>query len=258
MENTKIFLENGIESNVSGIFYVYNSKYYFIYTTGEFDGPEYIKLYVVQVCKEIQNTSTGSIDTGCMIGMEISNSEEWAKVQESITKIVEDKKNNTQNSEIQYLPINMLTKLKIVNKNKFKLMKNIVEENFKVNIVELTTSVDVVQPVVPVVTPTPVDVVQSVVPVVTPTPVDVVQPVALEVTPIPVEPNVVPVESNNSIISLADLNATSSTDLTNKNDSDVIIDYRSRFFEEQEKNQLLQEEIKKLNEKIEQIKNVIG
>ena len=111
---------------------------------------------------------------------------------------------------------------------------------------------------VPVVTPTPVDVVQPVVPVVTPTPVDVVQPVVPVVTPTPVEPNVVPVESNNSIISLADLNATSSTDLTNKNDSDVIIDYRSRFFEEQEKNQLLQEEIKKLNEKIEQIKNVIG
>ena len=82
----------------------------------ELDEKGYVQLYVVQVCKEIQNTPTGPLDTGYMLGMEISNPDEWANVQKSITKIVEDKKNNTQSSEIQYLPINMLVNLKIISK----------------------------------------------------------------------------------------------------------------------------------------------
>ena len=84
------------------------------------------------MCKEVQNTPTGPVDTGYMLGMEIKNLEEWKKVQQSITKIVEDKKNNTLSSEIQYLPMNMLVNLKIASKNKFKLLKNIVEKHFNV------------------------------------------------------------------------------------------------------------------------------
>ena len=141
MENTKIFIDNGSEANVNGIFYVFNSKYYFIYTMSELDETDYVRLYVVQVCKEIQNTPTGPIDTGYMLGMEISNPEEWSRVQESITKIVEDKKNNTTNSDIQYLPMSMLTNLKIISKNKFKLMKNIVQDNFKVSI-DMTSTIE--------------------------------------------------------------------------------------------------------------------
>ena len=132
MENVRIFLDNGVETNVNGIFYVFNSKYYFIYTTGELEENEYVKLYVVQVCKEVQNTPTGPVDTGYMLGMEIKDQEEWSKVQQSITKIVEDKKNSTQSPEIQYLPMNMLVNLKIVSKNKFKLVKHIVENDFNV------------------------------------------------------------------------------------------------------------------------------
>ena len=92
MENVRVFLDNGVETNVNGIFYVFNYKYYFIYTECELEESEYVKLYVVQVCKEVQNTPTGPIDTGYMLGIEIKDTEEWGKVQQSITKIVEDKK----------------------------------------------------------------------------------------------------------------------------------------------------------------------
>lgn len=205
MENAKIFLDNGTEANVNGIFYVFNSKYYFIYTMSELDENDYVRLYVVQVCKEIQNTPTGPIDTGYMLGMEINNSEEWARVQESITKIVEDKKNNTTNGDIQYLPISMLTDLKIISKNKFKLMKNIVQDNFKVEIQSVKELND---------STIPLD----------------------KLTTIPT--------SGNAPLSI--------------NDGGVIIDYRSRFFEEQERNQELEEQLKILNGKLEQIKNIIG
>ena len=113
MDNTKIILNNGTAVNVNGIFYVFNSKYYFIYTTGELDENEYVKLYLVQVCKEVQNTPNGPVDTGYMLGLEITDSTEWKNVQSSITKIVDDKKNGTVSNEIQYLPINMLVNLKI-------------------------------------------------------------------------------------------------------------------------------------------------
>lgn len=236
MENTKIFLDNGTESTVNGIFYVFNSKYYFIYTMREFDENDYVRLYVVQVCKEIQNTPTGPVDTGYMLGMEISNSEEWSRVQESITKIVEDKKNNTVNSEIQYLPINMLKNLKIISKNKFKLMKNIIEDNFKVNIG------------IPTETASLGDSQNNY--------NDLVQNDSL--TPIqPLEPisNAV---MNDSTLPLENLTTIPTNTTSNTKDSDVIIDYRSRFFEEQEKNQALEEQLKILNQKIENIKNILG
>ena len=227
MENTKIFLDNGIETNVNGIFYVFNSKYYFIYTMSELDESDYVRLYVVQVCKEIQNTPTGPIDTGYMLGMEINNPEEWSRVQDSITKIVEDKKNNTVNSDIQYLPINMLINLKVISKNKFKLMKNIVEDNFKVVITSTTVE-------------------------------DKSNEISL--TPIqPLEPISNAVMSNSSI-PLENLSAIPTTNNITypATDGDVIIDYRSRFFEEQEKNQELEEQLKILNQKLEQVKSIIG
>lgn len=226
MENTKIFLDNRTETNVNGIFYVFNSKYYFIYTMSELDENDYVRLYVVQVCKEIQNTPTGPIDTGYMLGMEINNTEEWARVQESITKIVEDKKNDTTNSDIQYLPISMLTNLKIISKNKFKLMKGIVQDNFKVEIqsTEDTNSIS-----------------GSL------TSIQSLEPISNTV-------------DNDSTIPLENLSTipTTGNAISTTSDGDVIIDYRSRFFEEQEKNQELEEQLKILNQKLEQIKNIIG
>ena len=241
MENVKIVLDSGVETSVNGIFYVFNSKYFFIYTTGEIDESGYVKLYIVQVCKEVKNTPNGSVDTGYMLGIEIPDSDEWKKVQESITMIVEDKKNGTQNSYIQYLPMNMLVNLKIVSKNKFKLMKQIVVDNFSVVLDSKTTDNSQVY-----------------------------------------NNNL---ESDNKIETgainpIIENNIMADTDLSNNNGQDdvlndqysrgventnhvevedeVIIDYRTRFFEEQQKNQELQEEIRVLNEKLNGIKEIIG
>ena len=90
MENVSIFLENGVPTQANGIFYIFNSKYYFMYTLGELVDQDYVQLYVVQVCKEVQDTIKGPVDTGYMIGVETSDPEAWKIVQESITKIVND------------------------------------------------------------------------------------------------------------------------------------------------------------------------
>lgn len=244
METVKIFSDNNLETVVNGIFYVFNSKYYFMHTTGEMDDNEYVRLYVSQVCKEIKNTPTGPIDTGYMLGMEITNSEEWLKVQESITKIVNDKKTGTQSEEIQYLPMSMLVNFKIVGKNKFKLMKNIVEENFKVNLS------------MPGINQLP-----------TPQPEIVIPSVEISSTQIQ-QPEIPQqkapgqtLEQQNSNVTDVD-NVLNSSVIAGTSDSinanEVIIDYRTRFFEEQEKNKELEEKIKKLNEKIDNIRNIIG
>ncbi len=196
MDNVKIISDNGVEVSVNGVFYVFNSKYYFIYTMGELDENEYVKLYLVQVCKEVQNTNAGPVDTGYMLGLEITDPAEWKNVQGSITKIVDDKKSGTTSSEIQYLPITMLVNLKIVSTNKFKLMRHIIEENFKVVLPRQTNTSE------------------------------------------SSAPNVVEQPQNNV-------------------EGDVIIDYRAKFFEEQDKNQQLEEQIKGLEEKINNIKSII-
>ena len=218
MENIKIISDSGIEINVYGIFFVFNSKYYFVYTENETDENDYVKLYVVQVCKEIQNLPTGPVDTGYMLGMQITNDEEWSMIQNAITQIVEYKKTGKQSGEIQYLPISMLINLKIISKNRFKLMKHILEENFNViisqpnnlNSVDLTSNETII------------DNQQS-----------------------------VDISGNKSITEGLD---TSDSTLSN----DVIIDYRTRFFEEQEKNKDLEEKIRILEEKLNNIKNIIG
>lgn len=212
MDEIKIISKEGVETNVNGLLYVYNSKYYFIYTNKELDENGYVKLYVVQVCKEIQNTPNGHVDTGNMIGMEISNAEEWVNVQSSITKIVDDKKNQTQSPEIQYLPLNVLVNLKILSSNKFKLMKQIVEENFGIKLAQAASLENNTTP-------------------------GTIQPLA----EINQNVGVQPLETNSQL----------------NESSDVIIDYRTRFFEEQEKNKELEEKLKQLEEKIENIKKVI-
>lgn len=285
MENTKIILDNGVETNVNGLFYIYNSKYYFIYTKGELDEKGYVKLYVVQVCKEMKNTETGTVDTGNMLGLKISNSEEWKKVQESITKIVEDKKNGSKNPEIQYLSITMLVNLKVISKNSFKLMKNIVDDNFglklstaEVNVVNETSDnntinsealnsevvnndvaqiqqiVEPVQPVQPISEITPVQTVKSV------GNVDYNQPIPLSSIEKLVQSEEVPdVGSNNDNVVNNNMDTSSQLEADNSSiTGDVIIDYRTKFFEEQQKNQALEAEIKVLNEKLENIKNILG
>ena len=220
MDKVKIILENGIEKEVDGIFYLYNTKYYFMYTEKEIDENGYVVLHLVQVGKEMKNTPQGPADTGYMVGVEITDQNEWGAVQQSITKIVEDKKNNTQSEGIQYLPISMLSTLKIMSKKTFRLMRSVIEGNFGVDLGNIT-------PQAPVSTANTESV--NTVPT---------QEVQTQTT------NVQP--SN----SYANVN-------TGRDDSEVIVDYRSRFFEEQEKNIALEAQLNELLEKIENIKNII-
>ena len=220
MDKVKIILENGVEKEVDGIFYLYNTKYYFMYTEKEIDENGYVVLHLVQVGKEMKNTQQGPVDTGYMIGVEITDQNEWGAVQQSITKIVEDKKNNTQSEGIQYLPINMLSTLKIMSKKTFRLMRSVIEGNFGVDLGNITLQA-----------PALTDNTQSVNTVTT-------QEVQTQTT------NAQP--SN----SYANVNM-------GRDDSEVIVDYRSRFFEEQEKNIALEAQLNELLGKIENIKKII-
>ena len=132
MEKLNIILSDGVEKEVDCIFYLYNSKYYFIYTLKEIDENGYVILYLSQIGKEIKNTPNGPLETGYMVGVEINDDDEWKNVQKSISKIVEDSKNGTISPEIQYLPLNMITKLKIVSKKIFRVMKDIVVKNLNI------------------------------------------------------------------------------------------------------------------------------
>lgn len=235
MEKIKIILENGVEKEVSCIFYLYNSNYYFIYTEEELDENGYVVLPVVKVGKEIIN----NIDTGYMIGIEIQSTEEWKTVQESISKIVNDKKNNTTSPEVQYLPLNMISKLKILSKKIFRLRKDTFENVFRQNVdnkLETTTSVVLPQ--------------------------ENLQNVSVLNTTSPAQPTL-NLENNveqtiEPIAPAIEQPIENSVSTVNKISDDVIVDYRTAFFEQQVKNQELEAEIESLKNKIENIKNVVN
>jgi len=206
MDNVKILVD-GVQKDVYGIFYIYESKYYFIYTEKEIDENGYVVLYMTQVGKEIINTELGPTDTGNMIGVEIIDNEQQKAVQTSISYIVEDKKNNTLNPQIQYLPNSMISNLKIVSKKRFRLLKNIMINNFKL---DFDDRIDI---------------------------------------SLNYSPNQVESENDKQINSQAFSN--------NVGENNVIIDYRSKYFEEEEKNKELQEQIEILTQKLNDIKKVI-
>lgn len=189
MEKLNIILENGIEQEVNCLFYLYNSKYYFIYTTKEIDENGYVVLYLAQIGKEVKNTEKGPIETGFMIGAEITDPEEWKSVQTSISKIVETAKTKVADPDIQILPLSMLQKLKIIGKKKFRLLKDIVKNDLNVEFEE---------------------------------------------------------------------QANESTSVVNNNEETVVIDYRAKFFEEQQKNEELTEKLNSLNNKLAEIQKIIS
>ena len=194
MDKLNVLLENGTQKEVDCIFYLYNQKYYFIYTEKELDENDYVLMNVVQVGKEVKQTVNGPVDTGFLIGIDSNNPDENQDIQLSITKIVEDMKNKSQSEDIKYLPISMLSNLKIVSKKTFRLLRNVVEQYFGLSL------------------------------------------------------------SSNS-------NNTSNSMITNqesKSKPDIIVDYRSKYFEEQEKNEELEKTITDLKTKLDSIKGIIG
>ncbi len=238
MENTKVFID-GIEKNVFGLFYIYDSKYYFIYTEKEIDENDYVILYMTQVGKETKNTENGLIDTGFMVGVEISDPEEQKKVQTSVSLIVEDKKNNTTNPQIQYLPMSMLSNLKIVSKKRFRLLKSIMVDNFKLNfeesVLQSEAQINLIQPVEPQLQQSNLETVQPIAQI-----NDVTSNVNSEIT---TNQNLEPQKVENSGVI--------------EQENKVIIDYRAKYFEEEEKNKELEARIDLLTQKLEEIKKII-
>ena len=230
MEKVKIILENGIEKEVDSIFYLYNSKYYFIYTEKELDENGYVVLYMTQVGKETSNTQSGVVETGYMIGVEVTDPEEQKNVQMSVSYIVEDKKNGTTNPAIQYLPINMLTNLKIISKKRFRLLKNIMVDNFNLSFENETIKTEETQNVL-----------------------DTLKPVDNSTLI-----NEQSVAQPLNRISNIDVQVPENSNEVNKPpEENVIIDYRARFFEEQQKNTELQMQIDDLTQKLDNIKKII-
>ena len=306
MENVNIILD-GIQKNVYGLFYIYDSKYYFVYTEKEVDENNYVMLYMSQVGKETKNTENGPVETGYMVGVEVTDPNEQQKAQTSISYIVEDKKHNTTNPQIQYLPMSMLSNLKIVSKKRFRLLKSIMEENFKLKFESPQINAAIPEPVVAEPEVQPVETLTEIAPVM-PDVTNVVDPAVVtnpEVQPLetlteiaPVMPDVTsvvdPVVVTNpevqSVESLTEI-APVMPDVTSVVDSvvvtnpevqpaeplvnmefnvpigsensnsgmadNVIVDYRTKYFEEEEKNKELQSRIDELTKRLEEIKKIV-
>lgn len=130
MDKVKVVLDGDKEILADGLFYLYNSKYYLMYTDKEIDENGYVVLHLVQVGKEIKKSDSGMVDTGYMVGVEVQDVEDWKNVQKSITTIVSDKKSGKESPEIQYLPMSMIKKIKILGSKKFRLVKDVLEQHF--------------------------------------------------------------------------------------------------------------------------------
>lgn len=227
MEFIRAILENGTEKDVNSIFYSYNGMYYLIYTDKEIDENGYV---ILNVCKVGKNQ--GSADNE-YIGVEISDSNEWSIVQKSVAAIVEDKKNNTNSGVVTYYSTSQIGKIRILGKKTFRLMKDILKNFFGVSFDEENVSLPGVQLEVP---STP----ELVSPVVEQTATDtLVVPPTVETSAVEL-PQDSPVEEDQAF------------------SDDVIVDFRTAFYDEQEKNRELENKITELTKKLEEIKNIIG
>ena len=278
MDKVKIFLEDGVEVEVNCIFYLYNSKYYFLYTLNELDENGYVRLYLVKVGKEAANSENGQIETGNMIGIEVPTDEEWKEVQTSISKIVSSKKTKIEDKDIQYLPLTMLTNLKIASKKTFRLLSSIIENDFGVDISERLALTEEEKALKDPNMNKPIEENSTEIG-------DSQEDNNQEKDESIIEENISgengaeeetteivdsdddtkEADSSESEISTDNvIEETDNNDVEEDNEdeseydnSDIIIDYRTRFFEEQEKNKRLKAEIEKLNKKLQEIDEII-
>lgn len=177
MDNVEVTIDN-VQKSVKGIYYISNNNYYFLYTENQRDDNGYIILNIVKILQEVINTPTGQAPTGNLVGLTVSDEEEWKNVQKDISNIIDDKQNKKLEA-VRYLDINLLQKLIVKSSRIFRLKE----------------------------------------------------------------------EMYNKIFNQQD---------KKEEASNLILDYKNRYYEETEKNRKLEEEIKSLQEKLNQIKNIIG
>lgn len=176
MDSVEVTIENTLKS-IKGIYYISNNNYYFLYTESKRDDNGYVILNIVKVLQEVVNTPTGQAPTGNLVGLTISDEQEWKNVQKDISNIIDDKQNKKREA-VRYLDINLLQKLIIKSSRIFRLKEEMYNKTFNQN-VELS-------------------------------------------------------------------------------DNNLILDFKNRYYEETEKNRQLEEQVKNLTEKLNQIKNIIG
>ena len=176
MDSVEVTIENTLKS-IKGICYISNNNYYFLYTESKRDDNGYVILNIVKVLQEVVNTPTGQAPTGNLVGLTISDEQEWKNVQKDISNIIDDKQNKKREA-VRYLDINLLQKLIIKSSRIFRLKEEMYNKTFNQN-VELS-------------------------------------------------------------------------------DNNLILDFKNRYYEETEKNRQLEEQVKNLTEKLNQIKNIIG
>ena len=176
MDNVEVTIENELKK-VQGIYYISNNNYYFLYTENKRDDNGYIVLNIVKVLQEVVNTPTGQAPTGNLVGLTITDEQEWKSVQKDISNIIDDKQNKKREA-VRYLDINLLQKLIIKSNRVFRLKEDIYNKTF--------------------------------------------------------------IHNNDNP------------------ENNLILDFKNRYYEETEKNRQLEEQIKILTEKLNQIKNIIG
>lgn len=176
MDYIEVTIEDTIK-NVQGIYYISNNNYYFLFTEMKRDENGYIILNIVKVLQEVVNTPTGQAPTGNLVGLSITDEQEWKNVQKDISNIIDDKQNKKREA-VRYLDINLLQKLIVKNSRIFRLKEEMYNKTFE--------------------------------------------------------------QKNEKV------------------DDNLILDFKNKFYEEAEKNRKLEEELKSLNEKLNQIKNIIG
>lgn len=176
MDNVEVTIDNVVKS-VDGLYYISNNNYYFLYTENKRDENGYVILNIVKVLQEVVNTPNGQAPTGNLIGIAISDDQEWKNAQKDISNIIDDKQNKKREA-VRYLEIKLLKNLIIKSTRIFRLKEEMFNKTFNQN--------------------------------------------------------------------------------QQANNNDLILDYKNRYYEESEKSRRLEEEIQKLNEKLNQIKNIIG
>ena len=75
------------------------------------------KIYKLQ---EVVNTPTGQAPTGNLVGLTISDEQEWKNVQKDIGNIIDDKQNKKMEA-VRYLDIKLLQKLIVKSNRLFRL-----------------------------------------------------------------------------------------------------------------------------------------
>lgn len=97
-------------------YFKYKSDYYLVYTLGETDEKNFMKLYVVKIMEEL----------GVPVSKYMSDDVEWAEMQKIIKNMIKEKKNNLSSS-YEDVSISGIEGMTIIEARSFKLLTTLVE-----------------------------------------------------------------------------------------------------------------------------------